>query len=354
MSKLLSALLSKRNKEEAIDRYIQSAKSLKTMTLLIESQDGKTIIEKFKGNLNKEKPFVIASVSKLYTHSIIFNLIDTHKLSYEDNLAKFFKKSDLKNLHILNGVDHTPKITVRQLLDQNTGLPDYETGKQPDSSIIFKEIMHGDKAVDFKTSIEITKSLKPKFAPGSKKRAHYANANVNLLARIAELVTEKTYEDLLSEYIIKPLRLTNTFPCKPDTKHEPIYAGNRAIIRPEYLASSIASGGIISTNSDLMTFLRAFFEGVLFSNKHISNPVFRPIQFFPLKYGSGMMKVQMSRAMSPLFPAPTLIGHSGSSGSFAFYCPDRRIYITGTINQIKARPFPLIYMYMDSLSRKSF
>lgn len=195
--------------------------------------------------------------------------------------------------------------------------------------------------------------MKPRFIPGSSNRAHYANIKVNLLARIAEKITANDYEELIIKHVVNPLRLKNTSACEPNTKHEPIFNGHHSITRPKYLASSVASGGIIATNCELMLFIRAFFESKLFSNKHISNPVFRPIQFFPLKYGSGMMEVQMSRAMSPLFPAPTLIGHSGSSGSFAYYCPDKQIYITGTINQIKARPFPLIYMYMDSLSRKS-
>lgn len=51
----------------------------------------------------------------------------------------------------------------------------------------------------------------------------------------------------------------------------------------------------------------------------------------------------MSRLMSPLFPAPEIIGHSGSTGTFAFYCPSKDLFITGTINQMNKQPFPLIY-----------
>jgi D-alanyl-D-alanine carboxypeptidase len=349
MFNLLLALLFKKDKEVAIDKYLESSKSIVTMTLLVENEDGKTIIEKSKGGLSKDKPFVIASISKLYTYAIIFKLIDKGELSYEDNLKKFFKESALKNLHNLDGVEYAQHITVRQLLDQNSGLPDYETNKQPDGSVIFKTVMSKDKSVDFELSMSITKSLKPKFPPGSKNRAYYANMNVNLLARIAELVTKKSYEELLLENIVNPLELKNTFACKPNMTHEPIYIGYRSAIRPKYLASSIASGGIISSNSELMIFIRAFIRGELFNKKHLNDPTFRPIQFFPLKYGNGMMQVSMSRAMSPLFPTPTLIGHSGSSGSFAYYCPEKKVYITGTINQVKARPFPLIYMYLNAI-----
>ena len=342
-------MLAKNDKESAIDRYIQSSKNIVTMTLLIENKNGKTAIDKSKGGLSKNKPIVIASISKLYTYAIIFKLIDRGMLSYEDNLAKYFEAPYLKDLHTLNGVEYAPNITIRQLLDQNSGLPDYETNRQPDGSVIFKEVMNEDKSVDFELSTSITKSLKPKFAPGAKNRAYYANMNANLLARIAELVTEKSYEELLRIHIIKQLELKNTYACKPNTVHEPIYIGSRPAIRPKYLAGSVASGGLISSNSELMIFIRSFFEGILFDINHLKNPTFRPIQFFPLKYGNGMMQVRMSRVMSPFFPAPTLIGHSGSSGSFAYYCPNKKVYITGTINQIKARPFPLIYMYLSAL-----
>jgi len=62
-----------------------------------------------------------------------------------------------------------------------------------------------------------------------------------------------------------------------------------------------------------------------------------------------MMRVKMSRLMSPFFPAPEILGHSGSSGSFAFYCPSRDLYIVGTMNQTEKNPFQLIYQMLDSV-----
>jgi D-alanyl-D-alanine carboxypeptidase len=349
MKKFLHALLAKSDKERAIDEYVQSVKSITTMTLLVQAKNGKIIFDKSKGGLTKDKPFAIASISKLYTYAIIFNLIDSDKLSYNDKLSKFFSDSFLKNLHTINGVDYAPGITLRQLLDQTSGFPDYETDKQLNGEVIFNEIMKRDKTVDFKTSVAITKKLTPKFIPDSKKRAYYSNMNVNLLAEIAEKITQKSYEELLTKYVTKPLGLQHTYSCMANYQHEPIYFKSRSLVRPKYLSGSVASGGIIATNAELMVFIRAFFEGKLFNKKHIADPAFRPIQFFPLQYGSGLMKVEMSRAMSPFFPAPTLVGHSGSSGSFAYYCANKEVYVTGTINQIKVRPFSLIYMYLSTL-----
>lgn len=52
------------------------------------------------------------------------------------------------------------------------------------------------------------------------------------------------------------------------------------------------------------------------------------------------MRVKMPRIMSPFMPAPEIIGHSGSSGSFAFYCPSKQVYIVGTLNQTEKKSIP--------------
>jgi hypothetical protein len=57
--------------------------------------------------------------------------------------------------------------------------------------------------------------------------------------------------------------------------------------------------------------------------------------FFPLQYGIGIMKFQLPRIFSPFKAMPVLIGHSGLSGSFSFYCPEKDVFLCGTINQIK-------------------
>ena len=64
----------------------------------------------------------------------------------------------------------------------------------------------------------------------------------------------------------------------------PIYNGDYTYDWQKYLSTQMAQGGIVSTNNELMQFLQAFFRGKLFSEKHIANPVFRRIQFIPLKY----------------------------------------------------------------------
>ncbi len=49
-----------------------------------------------------------------------------------------------------------------------------------------------------------------------------------------------------------------------------------------------------------------------------------------------MMSVAMPRFLSPFKPLPAYIGHSGSTGSFAYYCREKALYLVGTTNQLAA------------------
>ena len=66
--------------------------------------------------------------------------------------------------------------------------------------------------------------------------------------------------------------------------------------------------------------------------------------FFPMQYGWGMMRINLPRAFSPFKPFPEYVGHSGSTGSFAYRCPEKSLYLVGTVNQVAnpGRPIRLM------------
>ena len=51
-----------------------------------------------------------------------------------------------------------------------------------------------------------------------------------------------------------------------------------------------------------------------------------------MEYGFGLRKIEF-RKLFPLLPDLTIVGHSGSTGSFMFYCPELDVYLAGTLNQ---------------------
>jgi D-alanyl-D-alanine carboxypeptidase len=51
-----------------------------------------------------------------------------------------------------------------------------------------------------------------------------------------------------------------------------------------------------------------------------------------MEYGFGLRKISFKELFLVL-PDLTIIGHSGSTGSFMFYCPELDVYLAGTLNQ---------------------
>lgn len=312
--------------------------------ICIESADGKFSWIKSAGEMKADTQYAVASITKMYTTAVIIKLIENGLLSFDDTIEKFFPKDYLKGLHILNGKEYTSMITIRQLLSHTTGLPDWYTERNAAGKSYFDEICEYDIELTFDEALQRTKNLSPHFINGIKGKAFYSDINFDLLGEIAKIITCEELDDIYEQLIIQPLRLSNTFLCKTTSDFAPFYLNTKPLNRPLFTASSGASGGIISTAQDTMKFLKSFYAGKLFNESYLPMLYqWNRIQWFPLEYGIGMMRCKMSRLMSPLFPAPEIIGHSGSTGTFAFYCPSKNLFITGAFNQIKKHPFQLIY-----------
>lgn len=316
----------------------------------IQSSNNSFSWSKSAGNLNKNSQYAIASITKLYTLAAILKLRATGHLQLEDTLSKYFSKDFLCGLHTYKGIDYSENITIKQLLSHTTGLPDYYTQKGENGKSIFDEVILKDKSLSFDELILMTKKMKPKFKPDEKRKAFYSDINFDILGKIIEIITCKKLNEFFSEAIYEPLNLKDTYLYDVDSKDSfaPIYFKKQILHRPIFIASAFSSGGIVSNAQENMIFLRAFFEGKLFPKEYLEELyIWNRIQWFPLKYGIGMMQCKMSRLMSPLFPAPEIIGHSGSTGTFAFYCPKKDLFITGTINQTTKNPFQLVYRLLN-------
>lgn len=137
--------------------------------------------------------------------------------------------------------------------------------------------------------------------------------------------------------LFQELGLTNTYVC--EEAHLEHFAPIRYKSEERHLPLFLNSthNDVISTAQDQMTFLKAFFNGYFFPKERLDElEKWNPI-FFPFHYGIGIQKFSLPYILSPFHPVPEMIGHCGSTGSVAFYVPDRNLYITGTINQ-QARP----------------
>ncbi|WP_313131312.1 serine hydrolase domain-containing protein [Anaerocolumna sp.] len=341
--------------QEILEKRVDG-KNIFSGTVRIESGDGSFQWQACAGSFDENKDYIAASITKLYTAAVILRLYDEGKLSLQDNLGLYLSEETLTDLHIYKGVDYSKQLTIENLLFQTSGLPDYFEEKNKNGESLIQHLMtRGDVNSSVEEAINIAKELNTHFIPLESRKSYYSDINFDLLGLIIEKVSGIPLEQAYEDYIFEPLELTETFLMTKEknteeflNKMQPVYVQSNTVIAPLYLASFPASGGIVSNSKEQMIFLKAFFQGKLFSKdnlNHICN--FRKITspgMTSLEYGGGLMRSKLVKPVAIFFPKCTIIGHSGASSSFAFYCPEKDLYITGTLNQMSNPGYPFYFM----------
>lgn len=289
------------------------------------------------GDLAIDQPYFIASTTKLFTTALIMRLKAAGKLSLNDKISQYLGVSILNGLHIHKRRDYSGELTIRHLLAHTSGLPDYFQGKGPSEKSLEDDITHGnDQYWTFEQAIERTKSMSARFIPGAKGKAHYSDANFQLLGKIIETITHQSYAQNCHEAIIKPLGLSKTYLYQDATDHTPktLYYKARELHIPKAMTSFGADGGIVSTSADMLAFTEAFFTGQLFPSEHIPEMQEWNLIFLPIRSGIGIHLFKLPWVFNPTGAVPYFIGHSGLSGALAYHSPKENLYVAGTVNQV--------------------
>lgn len=183
-----------------IDSLLNSAYSKKKINgNFLIAEKGKIIYNKSFGytnevtkeKLNENSVFELASVSKQFTAMAIMILKENGKLNLSDDITKF-----IPELSAYKG------ITIRNLLNHTSGLPDYEE--------IMDSLFDKSKIAVNNDIINLYAKHKPKllFEPNTKWK--YSNTGYALLGSIIEKVSGMDYGDYLNKVIFKPLKMNNT------------------------------------------------------------------------------------------------------------------------------------------------
>jgi CubicO group peptidase (beta-lactamase class C family) len=208
-----------------------------------------------------------------------------------------------------------------------------------------KAILEGDTKLSFEQSLAEVKNLTPCFAPNTGSKAFYANMNFDLLGEILEKVIELPVADIFKRLIFEPLGLEKTYlPVSENDCVPHIFYKSQKIERPKLIASCRASGGCVTTAKDLMAFSKGFWAGALFDKKVFERlAVYRKIQANkgPIWYGGGYMRIPLGGLTTMFMGKGDLIGHSGSTGSFAFFYPLKELHIVGDLNQFANPALPI-------------
>ncbi|WP_205706637.1 serine hydrolase domain-containing protein [Kineococcus vitellinus] len=214
--------------------------------------------------------FRIASVTKPFVAATLLQLVGEGRLSLEDTVEQH-----LPGL-VQGGGNDGNLVTVRQLLQHTSGLPEYLLAMpQLFSEEGFQQ--HRFDEVSQRQAVALAMTQAPTFAPGTS--WNYSNTNYVLAGMVIEQVTGNTWQHEVRERIVRPLGLRHTtlpgssseipgphavgyerFPGEGATPEDPRYgeAVDATELNPSWAG---AAGEIISTTDDVNEFLQALAGG---------------------------------------------------------------------------------------------
>lgn len=341
--------------EKKFNKIINS-NQIHEAVLFVENSNEDFSYSKGYGGKDIDSPLLMASITKLFTTVCILAMEEQGKLSLDDKITKYFDNSVLDGLHIYKNKEYSFELTLSDLLFQISGLPDiYEEGK-----ISFKDrIINEDFYYTFNENIEMVKKLNPHFKPHTIKKAYYSDINFDILGEIIEKIMNWPLNKIYRHFIFEPLGLKDTYLPENENDFVPnIYYKDKAIHRPKFVISSRASGGCVTTAREMMIFLKAFFKGNLFNISifdELSSYNKLQVSMWPICYGGGYMRIPLSGLTTMFMGKGELKGHSGSTGSFAFYYPIKDLFIVGDLNQMANPALPIqLSMQISLISENNF
>lgn len=320
--------------QKVLDKLVDNKKVFGTSFAIKKNGD---FWQGTSGNILKDESFFIASTTKLFTTALVLQLNTEKRLNFSDKIAQYLDQTILEGLHVFKGKAYAQEITIEHLLAHTSGLPDYFQDKNQNNSSLESDIKLGkDQSWSFDEIIERNKLQSPLFIPGSPKKAHYSDTNFQLLGKIIEVISGKSYTENCNARIIHPLGLSQTYLYHDinDGKPKQLYYNNSVLHIPKAMTSFGPDGGMVSNTADLLIFIEAFFTGKLFSMTELEKLNKWKKIFLPMQAGIGIHRFKLPWFFDPFGAVPEFIGHSGLSGALAFYCPSKNIFIAGTVNQV--------------------
>ncbi|WP_067825301.1 serine hydrolase domain-containing protein [Nocardia inohanensis] len=201
--------------------------------------------------------FRVGSMTKMFVSTVVLQLVGAGEIALDAPIERY-----LPGLVIGNGNDGRA-ITVRQLLQHTSGLPDYL-----DYVDLLEVVKNPLAQYDPQQLVRTALAHPPLFPPGS--GWSYSNTNYVLAGMLIEKVTGRPFQEEIDRRIIEPLALHDTSaPGNRSTitgTHPRGYAkpGDALVELTDFNPSIAgASGEIISSTADLNIFLRSLLTGRL-------------------------------------------------------------------------------------------
>ena len=252
----------------------------------------------------------VGSNTKTFVAVVVMQLVQEGKVGLDEPIETY-----LPGLIKGEGVDGS-RITVRQLLQHTSGLPEY-TDTTPGSGDIFQIKDHYIPPRDL---LDTALGKPAAFEPGTQWK--YTNTNYVVLGMLVERVSQRPVGEQIDQRIVKKLGLSHTyFPAPGEEKirgtHPQGYhlsaGGKLEDITEMDPAWAWAAGAMVSTPSELNTFFQAVFDGRLLSQASIDE------MKKGVDTGAGGAVYGLGLIGTPLSCGGTSWGHNGGIHGYRTY-----------------------------------
>ncbi len=225
---------------------------------ILIAKNGNIVFEKYQGighpnqkdSISANTPTHIASVSKTFTAMAVLKLVQDSKVKLDDEFSIYFPAFNY------------PGVTIRNLLNHRSGLPNY---------LYFMEELNPDKSIPI-TNQDILNTLinrKQEIKNISIAGTHfsYCNTNYALLALLIEKIAAVSYPQFLMQTFFIPLQMNNSFvyTAKDSAKINLSYDWRGTIISLNHTDMVYGDKNIYSTVRDLLKWDRLLATNLMFN-----------------------------------------------------------------------------------------
>ncbi len=246
--------------------------------------------------------YEIGSISKTFTGILLGQALSDKKVNLIDDIRKYLPE-DCKNLVYVGN-----PIKLMHLANHTSRIPrmpsDFESQPNYDMNNPYKN--YSKKMV-----FNYLKKLALDTLPGVKNE--YSNLGMALLGIILEKVYNKTYEELVSEFITKPCGMKSTKIVMSENENKYFATGYNANGEPTThwdLGDLAPAGGIRSTSADMIRYIKA--------NMQEASEKFKLAHSATFNTGSGT--IALSWFVDINKKGNTQIWHNGGTAGFSSFC----------------------------------
>ncbi len=307
----LSLAVASASMADDLDAYVRDHMKAQHVPAVVWGvfKDGKVVKSRAYGLANIElgvpatadSVFEIGSVSKQFTATALLILLEEGRLSLDDRIDKYI--ADLP--------EEWRPVTLRQLLQHTSGIPDMEA--------IFGYESYRNIYTP-KQIIGVANSRPMDFKPGE--GWSYSNTGYYLAAMVLEKVSGKAYGQFLKERIFQPLGMTHTRESDPTqiipnraAGYRVLESGQLEVRDPMQPTACLGAGTLVSTLEDM-----AKWDAAITKNR-LLKPATQQLMFAEGGSTKGPTGYGMGWFISPWRGNPSY-EHSG--GTAGFSCDYRR------------------------------